>query len=644
MTELREVRHFHLFAGLGGGALGFNRGRAAVNGLRAEFRCIGGVDSDPAACADFTSRTGTWATHLDLFTRKQYRIFHGKQPPADWREATAADLRRAAGNLRPHIIFTSPPCKGFSGLLSSTKAAEPKYAALNALTLRGVELALEAWGDDPPEFFILENVPRITSRGRGLLDDIRDRLEAAGYSVAETTHDCGEVGGLAQTRKRFLLVARHSAKVPPFLYEPPKHPLRSVGEVLEGFPLPGDPRAGPMHAMRRLHWRTLVRLALIPAGGDWRDLRNLEVEDGYLRDLAIVPTREYFGGAFGVMPWDATSGTVAGETLPSNGAFSVADPRTPGRYRGSLGVTPWDETASTVTTRSAPNNGPFAVADPRAEYSGAYSQLGVREWSEAAGTVTSQASPGQGPISIADPRTRAMVEERLYGNSHRVTGWDESTGVVIGATRPGSGAGSVSDPRIAGVRHNNVYRVVPWAAQAQAVTAGGGPSSGGQAVADPRLGLSPDRDWSSSGHYGVIGWDETARTVTASGNHGNGRGSVADPRLPEATDRVDAMIIALDGTCHRPFTTFDLAALQGLVTPEDLDLGDGAEPFSFEGASDTAHRQRIGNAVPPPAAAAMASVMAHALLLAWSGETFALGSTPIWARPHARAISVEANR
>jgi hypothetical protein len=27
--EIREIRHFHLFCGLGGGARGFNRGRVA---------------------------------------------------------------------------------------------------------------------------------------------------------------------------------------------------------------------------------------------------------------------------------------------------------------------------------------------------------------------------------------------------------------------------------------------------------------------------------------------------------------------------------------------------------------------------------------------------------------------------------------
>ncbi|MFX6702107.1 hypothetical protein ABTH29_19620, partial [Acinetobacter baumannii] len=83
-----------------------------------------------------------------------------------------ADIRRAAGGERPHIVFLSAPCKGFSGLLAEGKSKTDKYQALNRLTLRGVWLMLEAWADDPPELIIFENVPRIATRGRHLLDQI----------------------------------------------------------------------------------------------------------------------------------------------------------------------------------------------------------------------------------------------------------------------------------------------------------------------------------------------------------------------------------------------------------------------------------------------------------------------------------------
>ena len=78
--------------------------------------------------------------------------------------------------------------------MSSQKSATDKYQALNELTLRGVWLALEAYKDDPVELYVFENVPRITVRGRHLLDQITDLFRFYGYAVAETTHDCGELG------------------------------------------------------------------------------------------------------------------------------------------------------------------------------------------------------------------------------------------------------------------------------------------------------------------------------------------------------------------------------------------------------------------------------------------------------------------
>ncbi|WP_252108799.1 MULTISPECIES: DNA cytosine methyltransferase [unclassified Halomonas] len=546
MTETQEIRHFHLFCGLGGGAKGFNRGQARVGNMEARFRCIGGVDVDANAIADFQHLAGAPGTVLDMFDRDQYRTFHGTEPPADWREATPADIQAAAGNERPHIVFLSAPCKGFSGLLSQSRSATPKYQALNRLTLRGMWLTMEAFADDPPELVIFENVPRIANRGRPLLDQIIAMLEHYGYHVAETTHDCGELGGLAQSRKRFLLVARYAEKVPPFLYEPVKRPLRAVGDVLGEMPLPGDELAGPMHRVPRLQWKTWVRLAFVEAGSDWRSLNKLAIEDGHLKDFLLVP--EYRSGYMGVNRWDEPMGTVAGRSTPTNGAFSIADPR-------------FDQST--------------AWRDGQA--------YGVRRWDGPTGAITGQRSPGQGAFAVADPRRASPV----YGK-YMVTPWNEPSGTVILGSSTGQGAYAVADPRVDGTRHNNVFRVTPWSANSPAVTAGAGPTAGGLAV--------------------------------------------ADPRLPDPNDKLVAVIRSLDGTWHRPFTTLELAALQGLVDP--------GEHLELEGLSDSAWRERIGNAVPAPAAEAIAGVMGTTLLLAWSGETFALGSTPIWVRQIAAGLSL----
>lgn len=586
----KEIRHFHLFCGLGGGAKGFNKGSARVGSMEAEFRCIGGIDNDAAAIADFETLSGVPGTVLDLFSREQYLAFHGTEPPADWREASAADIHRAAGNERPHIVFLSAPCKGFSGLLSQKKSGTDKYQALNGLTLRGVWLMLEAFKDDPAELVIFENVPRIASRGRYLLDQIAALLRAYGYAVAETTHDCGELGGLAQSRRRFLMVARHQEKIPAFLYEPPKRNLRAVGDILGRMPLPGDEAAGPMHRVPRLQWKTWVRLAFVEAGSDWRSLNRLEVEDGNLRDYLIVP--EYHAGFLGVRDWAESTGTVAGRSTPSNGAFSVADPR----FNQSA---QWNEGQA----------------------------YGVRDWSETSGTVTGQQSPGQGRFSVADPRPPAGPTFSKY----KVTRWDRNAGTVIGGDD--QGAYAVADPR--GQSFAGKYRITAYDEPARTIISGSTTGQGAFAVADPRPAMNRQSGdhYLTGGHYGVVPWDQHSYAVAGAARHDNGHWSVADPRMPEATDKMVAQIQALDGTWHRPFTTMELAALQSLIDPE--------EDLCLFGINDGKHRERIGNAVPPDAAQAIASMMGETLLLAWSGETFILSSTPVWVRPIATALSVD---
>lgn len=548
----RTLKHFHMCCGLGGGAKGFNSAKPIVGNIQAEWQCIGGVDIDPAGLRDFERLSGVRGTLMDLFNRDQYIRFHGKEPPAGWTEASAEDLRRAANNERPDAVFISSPCKGASGLLSETMSMTPKYQALNELTLRCIWLMCESWKNDPVPLLVFENVPRLATRGRHLLDQINKLLGHYGYAVAETTHDCGVIGGLAQSRKRFLLVARHIEKVPPFLYEPEKKTLKSVGSILGRMPLAGDVEAaGPMHRVPALQWKTWVRLALVTAGKDWRSLNDLAIEDGYLRDLVIVP--EYRAGYLGVHDWRDTAGTVAGRNSPTNGAFSVADPRA---KAGAL----------------------------------QYQQYGVRRWDETSGAVIGVKSPGQGTFSVADPRRAGEG----FGK-YLVSPWDQSTGTVIAGSTTGQGAFAVQDPR-------------------------------------PGMKRVKGDAYLTGGHYGVVGWNDQCGAVSASAKQDNGRWSVADPRMPEANDRLTCVIESLDGTWHRPFTTLELAALQSLVDPE--------EQFELDGLSDQAWRERIGNAVPPAAAEAIAHVMGTTLLLAATGETFMLNSMPIWVQPVAVALSV----
>src|SRR6185437_1299849 len=182
------------------------------------------------------------------------------------------EMRALMGTNRPDAIFTSPPCKGMSRLLGRAAAETAKYQELNSLVFKGLFLVLEAWPKDPPPLIVLENVPGITTRGAPFLHQVRSMLLCEGYRLHEANHDCGEVGGLAQHRRRFLLVARRERALKAYVYQPPKQRVKGCGEVLGELPLPEDPAAGELHRMPRISALNWLRLALIPPGGDWRDL------------------------------------------------------------------------------------------------------------------------------------------------------------------------------------------------------------------------------------------------------------------------------------------------------------------------------------------------------------------------------------
>lgn len=634
-----EFKVFHIFAGIGGGALGFQNAEARWNGLLGTYRTLGGVDVDEGACQDFERFVGAPATRLDLFSRDDYTAFHGHEPPTDWHEATAGDLRAAARYERPDVVFTSPPCKGISALLPTAQAESPKYRALNRLTIRGIRLTLEAWADDLPGFLILENVPRITSsRGAHLLADIQAVLTEFGYRWDGDTHNMGEVGGLAQNRTRYLLVARQPGRVPPVLFKPPTKRVRAIGEELSRLPMPDDEAAGPMHRLPRLQWLTWVRLALIPAGGDWRDLQG--ASGGSFR---IEPTGcDKFNHVMRVTPWDGAAGAVTGGSGPSQGAIAVADVRLghePGR--GTFRVVRWTDPATTVTGSAVSpraSNGTAAVADPRVpkhgrNFKGSPGLMGVLRFDQPASAVTGSASVSGSnmPAAVADPRLTDAPGR--HEAKMRVEDWSAPSHTVTGSDRVGSGAPSVADPRW----HDGAYGVRPWDEPAATVTSGGGPSTGRHSVADPRLGCTP-----RSGAYRVGAWDEPAGTVTAAGDvHAQGAAAVADPRVPGDNESGAWVIVAEDGTWHRPLTTLELLALQGFPTA----WADGS-PVVLAGKSQAKWRERIGNAVPPPAAEAVGKAMLLSLMPARAGEVWVWNvyQTAVWVRAAREALRRAARR
>ncbi|MEM9462108.1 MAG: DNA cytosine methyltransferase [Myxococcota bacterium] len=379
----------HLCCGVGGGGLGFRR--AGFHGLAA-------IDVDEAACRDYERLVGEPATCADLATIR------------------ASELRELAGPEAPDVLFTSAPCKGFSGCLPEARAVTPRYLALNDLAFRSVWLAMEAWPERPPPLVLFENVPRIQSRGRVFLDRIVAMLRGYGYAVAETVHDCGELGGLAQRRKRFLLVARHQPQVSAFLRVPSRQRVRGVGEVLGllPVPVPGSAEGGPMHRLPRLAAINWVRLALIPAGGDWRDIP----------DAVRLPARGgRQNGPYGVEDWGTPSHAVLGHAAARDTWGSVADPRvTCRRNDGGHGVRPWGQHSHSIIAHPSIDNFSCQVADPRLGCTPQHSgPMGVVGWATPSHCVRGHHNTNNAPAAVADRRVPEIVGPPIDLNDKRPT-------------------------------------------------------------------------------------------------------------------------------------------------------------------------------------------------------------------------------
>ena len=663
-----EYTIFHFFAGIGGKGLGAAHSIARRGDHEATFRTIGGIDNDPLACRDFEMLVGAPCHEADV---------HKMEP---------ADLLRMGGEQSPDAIMLSPPCKGLSALLSSKKAQEEKYQEMNQLMLRALFLVCSTW--EVPLIFV-ENVPRMASRGRDIVDKSTKLLEAHGYAVTTGNHDCGELGGLAQHRRRWFLVARLIKRVPNFLYQPAKFRVRACGEVLGPLPMPGDvAAAGPMHSVPKLSWRNWLRLALIPPGGDWRDLSGILEKNQARRELfrrlpvtAWDETAETVTGPGGsasanvadprfghvdrVAAWGEAVGAITSSPAPSSGAGAVADPRWGG---GALGVVGWREPGATVTGEAFPSNGRNAVADPRLSQLEFGKEMhaatyGISGWADPASTIHGSLSIDTGRAAVADPRLADLAlggNEGRHWNKYAVTDWaDPALTVTGGDARIGSGAPAIADARLERLtaiiqpkkkaKRNDDLGVTGFGTPASAITGDARPRKGRFSVADPRFDEGKKKNWQQVA--GVTSWNEPAPTVTSGAKIHAGAFQVADPRiverlnyrlltLDEALDLdlpLDKappfipVIVAADGTWHRPLTTLELAVLQSFPH-----LFDG-KPLVLAGKSHTRWRLGIGNAVPPAAALNIGNQLLDALLLATLG-TFALNNNDIWVSPTQEAM------
>lgn len=634
----RTYRVFTAFSGSAGKTLGVLRARGAeFGGARSRFVSCGAIDIDPEACADFELLTGAKATAGDL----------GEMGPEDLAQISSEC---------PDLFIMSPPCKGWSSCLPEATASTAKYRALNDLALHTINLMLEAWSPELPAVLLMENVPRMLSRGKRVLEHAKSLLRAKGYEVDLREHDCGVLGGLAQSRKRVLLVARLPSRCPTPLLMPQPRPLRSMASVLWQLPVPtpGSTEGGPMHRLPRLAPLNWLRLAAIRAGNDWRDLPA---------EIRLPSDSRRHAGKYGVQDPSDHAHTVLGETRTGKGWADVADPRVSDRRRGGYGVQAPADPSFVIRGRHGVWEAPGSIAEPRLSTRAARQNggFGVNDPAMAAHSVLAEGSVRNTFASTADPRLGCAPRNGAMG----VCDPARASGVVLASADIHAAAAAVADPRSDCRRREGALGVCSSGDPLYtAIIANTEVHNGPWQIADARV-LEQRR-----GNYGVQDSSRPAQTVrgrhcvrTAPASVADGRGFCPSHRLlaaqpldvtreawvegefqllgPEVVfDRkgkpVHLIIQAPDGTVHRPLTTLELAVLQGFPAwhrpgdPAELAReAPGGQWLELTGRSDGRWRERIGNAVPPPTAQAFAEQVLR-ILDAGAEHVFELSTGGVW--------------
>lgn len=486
----KTLTSLHLCCGAGGDMLGFQEAGFAVKG----------VDNDKLACEAARYLTGAPVLCADLLT------------------TTPREL--AAFTPCPDVVVLSAPCQGNSKCLPAKMSKTAKYQDLNRLAEVIIELvsatATEVWGKRPAAIFF-ENVSGIKARSNHVLDNVRATLRVHGYVFDERYHDCGRIGGLAQHRERYLLIARHPKLCPAYILHPPAQRVRGIAEVLGALPtpIPGSGNGGPMHELPRVSDLNALRLALIRAGKDWRDLPP---------SVMIGASATKHGGHYGVMDDEQPSNTVLASARMDTGRASTRDRSVPLAVdfepHASAEAYPSAELCPQIEDRPGRHAGYFGVQAPEDP---AHAIIGSMKGINANGAAV-------------DPRVE------FGGDTHKgtlgVEDDHEAAHAVIGEKRATRNWGSATDPRITNHPRSGTMQINP-SEEPSTTIIGHARAEKGNTAADPRLNLGRD---AHNGPFGVEHPQAPAHAIIGAGRAGNTWGSLADPRLPQRAGRQNGQL------------------------------------------------------------------------------------------------------
>ena len=203
------------------------------------------------------------------------------------------------------MLAGGPPCQGFSIQRIGDDSDER-----NDLISKYMQLVQELL----PQWFLMENVPGITGkRGKAILKRASDIAAAAGYWIHQATLDSQDYG-VAQRRRRFIMVGeRHDHGLPTFSFPPAETPdgrRTSVRETIGHLPEPPedgtDHPCYPHHRRDRLSDLNKKRLLALQQGQGREYLPADLLAECHRVSSATIGHRNVYGR----MSWDDVAPTI----------------------------------------------------------------------------------------------------------------------------------------------------------------------------------------------------------------------------------------------------------------------------------------------------------------------------------------------
>jgi DNA (cytosine-5)-methyltransferase 1 len=225
---------------------------------------------------------------------------HGFQADASLIAGTELKERASVNDL--DLFAGGPPCQGFSPQKRDAHLGDER----NGLVLQYLRLLTEL----RPKAFLLENVAQLAQvRGRRFIEEFNGLDEYSTHGQFYLAADYG----MAQTRKRFVLVGIRNDQLAQAFIPPPARPWLTVGNVIGDLPEPPDDYTVhslyPNHRRSRVTAKNIERFSHVPQGGGWQDIpfdlqlpchQRADTKNGGWPDV------------YGRLKWDGQCPTITG--------------------------------------------------------------------------------------------------------------------------------------------------------------------------------------------------------------------------------------------------------------------------------------------------------------------------------------------